>query len=153
MFGISWYSIFYLFSVMDRLGGMFIGLTVLFGVISAISIIVWMCSAVYEETCTGKRWAKVTVPLFFLCLALAVLLPNKKDMLLIVAGGAVGEFVTSNKDAKAIPAEVTRWLRLNIQNASEDLDPAFQARKAELMKLPQEELAKRLLAAGDSLTR
>lgn len=42
--------------------------------------------------------------------------PTKKDCLLIVAGGAVGNFLTSDTSAKSIPSDITAFLHQGLQN-------------------------------------
>jgi hypothetical protein len=44
-----------------------------------------------------------------------VFCPSKRDALAIVAGGAVGNFITSDSSAKEIPAELTILLREKIK--------------------------------------
>jgi len=144
----SWYTIFWLFSILDKLGDALIGLlficgigALLFGIIGALSY-------------GNERWdirSKLFTLAFAFTLVFQALLPSKKDMLLIIAGGAAGEFVAHNKDAQALPAEATKWLRAEIQSATAELNPAVQAKKKELEGLSQEELVNRLLAAKDSI--
>ena len=50
-----------------------------------------------------------------------VFTPTKKECLLIVAGGAVGNFITSDSSARALPADITKFLHLSINKEIEDL--------------------------------
>ena len=153
MLATSWYTIFYLFSVLDRLGGMFVAFAVFSIIATIIGFIGGRGGFNYqdEEQQWGKTMMKWTFPAAILFIVTAVLLPDKKDMLLIVAGGSVGEFVSHNEDAKAIPAEVTKWLRAEIKDATAELNPAVQAQKKAYEGLDKEELVKRLLTAKDSI--
>jgi hypothetical protein len=45
-----------------------------------------------------------------------IFIPTKKDALIIVAGGAVGEFITSDSSSKQIPYELTSLLREKIKS-------------------------------------
>lgn len=147
----SWYTTFWLFSVLDRLSfmlGLFIGISILF---SIASICVRNTGYAEDETiATAKFWSRVFPPLTVLFIVLQVLLPTKHDAMLIVAGGSIGEFVTHNEDAKAIPAEATKWLRAELRSATIELNPVLQAKKAELEALPQAELVKQLMATKDT---
>lgn len=51
-----------------------------------------------------------------------VFTPTKKDCLLIVAGGAVGNFITTDSTAKEIPSDITKFLHLSLQEEIKDLD-------------------------------
>jgi hypothetical protein len=144
---VSWYFIFYLFSIAERLSFCLSVGGALCLLIGGIALFV---SAI-EDLDSGKFFAKCALPLGAFLVLVSVLIPDKKDMMLIVAGGAVGEFVSHNEDAKAIPSEVTKWLRAEIKDATNELNPAVQQQKDALMALPQEEVVKRLLAAKDSI--
>ena len=43
---------------------------------------------------------------------------QQKDMVLIVAGGVVGEFITHDENAKKLPSEVFQYLRKEIIEAT-----------------------------------
>lgn len=147
----SWYTLFYLFTVLDKVSFLLAGLTVACAVGTGVSLMAYSESYTSEKEKLFSKWAKVFVTCGLIFLITNVLLPDKKDMLLIVAGGSVGEFVSHNEDAKAIPSEVTKWLRAELKSATAELNPAVQKKKQELEGLDKEDLVKRLLAAGDSL--
>ena len=56
--------------------------------------------------------------------------PNRQDMLLIIAGGSVGEFVTSDENAKEIPSDVARFLRKEILEATADMNDPEAVKEA-----------------------
>jgi hypothetical protein len=41
--------------------------------------------------------------------------PSKGDTLLIIAGGAVGNFVTSDSSSKAIPSDITNFIHMKLK--------------------------------------
>lgn len=41
--------------------------------------------------------------------------------MLIIAGGAIGEFVTSDEDVKEIPSELATWFRTQIKTEVQEL--------------------------------
>ena len=69
-----------------------------------------------------------------------VALPDKKDSMLIIAGGAVGNFITSDSSAKQLPSEVLLLLRSKIK--SEILELKTESVKDTLAGMSKEELIK-----------
>ena len=69
-----------------------------------------------------KRVFTITLPVTIIFSVMWALIPTKKDCLLIVAGGSVGNFITSDSSSKALPADVTKYLRLKLNAEIEDLD-------------------------------
>lgn len=61
-----------------------------------------------------------------------VFTPSKKDCLLIVAGGAVGNFITQDSSAKKIPSDIALFLHENLkkQILSIESDTARKATKS-----------------------
>ncbi len=50
------------------------------------------------------------LPLAIICWMGFVFTPTKKDCLMIVAGGAIGNFIQSDSSSKALPSDVTKFL-------------------------------------------
>lgn len=60
---------------------------------------------------------------FIVCIlswTLWVFIPTKKDAIIIIAGGAVGNFITSDSSVKAIPAELTLLVREKLKSEIEE---------------------------------
>jgi hypothetical protein len=57
----------------------------------------------------------ISLPLCIIFWMGYVLTPTKKDCLMIVAGGAVGNFITTDSSSKALPADVTKFLHLSLK--------------------------------------
>ena len=55
-----------------------------------------------------------------------VVTPTKKDCLLIITGGSIGNFVTSDSSAKQIPADAMKFLHLSLQKEIKELDKETQ---------------------------
>lgn len=49
------------------------------------------------------------------------LTPTKKDCLLIIAGGSVGNFITSDSSAQKIPSDITDFLHLSLKKEIQEL--------------------------------
>jgi hypothetical protein len=75
-----------------------------------------------------------------------MLTPTKKDCLLIVAGGAVGNFITTDSSAKQLPADVTNFLHMSLQEQMKEIKSDVKeqvvsdAKKQLGMQTPKEEL-------------
>ena len=101
-----------------------------------------------EEDPDVRSWTILIKPVarattWFMIIALAmwtgyIFTPTKKDALLIVAGGAVGNFITKDTSAKQIPSEVMTLLRDKIRAEIKDIH--VEGFKDTLMEKSKEEL-------------
>ncbi len=143
----SFYEVFYWVTVADSVKSFFDVASNIFTWIAVLSTIAYVICAIgyavsisvngastdeAEKTDTNIRaWGKIRklVSRFmagFIVLSLVtwagyVFTPTKKDCLMIVAGGAVGNFLVSDSSAKAIPSDIAAYLHLNLKNEIEDL--------------------------------
>lgn len=138
----NWYSIFYWLTVSDGVKKIFDTTSDIFTWFSVIFFIAY-CIAIIGSACTisssnlrnkededndsdlrSWRFFKkyVTIPFYaFTVLAIItwtgyVATPSKKDCLMIIAGGAVGNFITTDSSAKQLPANVMAYLNLNLKD-------------------------------------
>jgi hypothetical protein len=65
---------------------------------------------------TFKKFLIYSLSICIVTWALYVFCPSKKDALIIVAGGAVGNFITSDSSARQIPSELTLLVREEIRS-------------------------------------
>lgn len=133
----NYYSVFYWLTVadgvkevFDTFSNIFTFLTVIAFIVYAILIGVSIDSKVskkddYEEV---MRWRKFVGRFYWTCQIICIITwlgwvftPTKKDCMLIVAGGAVGNFITTDTSSKAIPADITRFLHLSLNKEIDDL--------------------------------
>lgn len=164
----NWYQIFYWLTVANTVGWVF---TVL-AIIAGVYVIIATIAAAGAFTESGKSswgyWEKqnkklyiVVIVIFFFSLCLTVFIPSKKDFILIIAGGAVGEFVTNDSTAKKIPGDLTylihSYLKKEIDNIKDDVDPKieimFQTPKEaflEKMKKASKDQLEEFISKGDS---
>lgn len=96
-----------------------------------------------------NKWTWYSTPFMLFFLSLWIFTPNKKDALLIIAGGQTVNFLASDEAAKQIPKELTNFVvtelkqmakeaevDLNIQTEKEKiLDKARDMTADELLKL------------------
>lgn len=167
MLSVNWYSIFYWISVADGVKSFFDQSSNIFTtsavILSVITIICTIGRAVQvsqNSSCTpdddkkdpdirswelGRKYATKLL-LWSVMLSVAswigyVFCPSKKDALIIVAGGSVGNFITSDSSAKQIPAEAMVLLRDKIRaeikdvNGKDVVDTLENKSKDELIKL------------------
>lgn len=157
----NWYSIFYWIAVADGIKEFFDTFSNLFTFLWFVVAVALILFTLYRnsETKEGdderesanfwiKNLRKMFVwTMFFSTITWAgwVFCPTKKDALIIVAGGAVGQFMMSDSAAQAIPSEVMVLLRDKIRaeikdvNFSEQVtDPLQSKTKEELIKMLRE---------------
>lgn len=83
----------------------------------------------------------LVLPFCVLFTLLSIFIPSKKDAIIIVAGGAVGNFIMSDSTSKQIPAELTLLVREKIKSEILELknplivDTLKEKTKEELIEL------------------
>jgi Ca2+/Na+ antiporter len=134
----NWYTIFYLFSIVDNLGTFFGWMVFIFTAIALVSWIVFIlykgyANGIFDEGRTEeteehkqnlaiqRKWVKFSTVFFVIFWLAYIATPTKKDMLLIIAGGAVGEFVATDSSAQKLPADITRFLHAEIVKATAEI--------------------------------
>jgi hypothetical protein len=176
----NWYSTFYWLTVADSVkkffdvaSNVFTFFAVIFFLIMIITIIgkaiqVSEDSVENEEdektNADVRAWEfakKYSTKLFWPSLIICiitwlgyVMVPTKKDCLLIIAGGSVGNFLTTDKSAKELPGDITKFLHLSLQKEVSDLSEdgrkqiGLQTNKDKLIdkakKMTKDELVKYL---------
>lgn len=138
----NWYSIFYWLTVadsikkfFDAISNIFTFFTIIFALIMIVSMIgkaIRVANANNENEEDDKKdsetrgWEiarKLSARLFYPSLIICIVTwlcytatPTKKDCLFIVAGGAVGNFMTSDTSARQLPGDVTKFLHMSLQS-------------------------------------
>lgn len=163
-----WYKLFYWITVAERVQNFIIAMCVLLGIATAISgIVYWVykvssVSSSYnqEDNKIYARWARnvfrwvLPIEMVFLLLYIAV--PSKSDTVLILAGGAVGQFVTSDSSSKKLPSDITSFLHEKIgeltREAKNDVAPSDgQKNLKNLEKLDKEAVMDKIKNLPDSI--
>lgn len=138
----NWYKIFYWLTVADNARDFFIVFTIIFTVTFVISILFFIFGRDgddFQITKTGilaQKWVWYSTPLMLLFWILLIGTPKKNDTLLIIAGGAVGNFITTDTNSTAIPAEITKFIRLKLQE--EIIGSELEVKKAFGLETPKE---------------
>ena len=69
-----------------------------------------------------NKWTWYSTPFMLVFLSLWIFTPNKRDALLIVAGGTTLNFLANDKNAKQIPHELSGFLLTEIKNLAKDAE-------------------------------
>ena len=125
----NWYKVFYLLSIADKVSGVMLALVIVTGIYTIVAS-VWALGLgdnPWKDWGTGaKRVYYIWTTTFFLSLILFTFLPSKKDCILIIAGGSVGNFITTDSSSLAIPADITKYLHVALNREISDLDTEFK---------------------------
>jgi hypothetical protein len=160
----NWYKIFYWLTVADNLKEFFGWV----GVVSAVCVVAYTIGLTIAniDPTTYKEgfWddiSKAGKILYFTLLFLAItnifawiLIPSKKDALIIITGGVVGDFLQSDTSSAKIPADLTRYLHTYLQKEIQELGPEARSELGlkteketyldQLKDLSKEELIRRI---------
>lgn len=80
-----------------------------------------------------KKFLWPFIIIMLICKVSAAFCPSKKDSLVIVTGGAVGNFITSDSSAKVIPSEAMTLLRDAIREKIKEINTPEGIKKVEDM--------------------
>lgn len=164
----NWYHIFYWLTVSDSVKHFTDVASNIFTVASVLTFIAYLIGVIgvsysisdnnsksIEEDNTDpdiRSWGRfktismktfyVMLPLAIITWSLYVLVPSKKDCLLIITGGAVGNFITSDSSAKALPSDLTKYLHLSLNKEINDL--GSDTREELGLSTPKEKLNNKL---------
>lgn len=149
----DWYKIFYLFSLANKISVTMLVLSLVCSIVGGISLLIYLLGRTenkHEDLLISFGIFKRLWFPAMLCWFLWAFIPNRQDMTLIVAGGAVGQFIMNDENAKSLPADITRFLRAEILDATASMsdnikkDLGIKTRRDSLMEMGKEELIKML---------
>ena len=122
----NWYKLFYWLTVADNAKTMFVVFTALFTLIAVVATIAYFINSDDDEgQRMSRKWMWWSYPFMILFWSLFVFTPNKKDALLIVAGGGTMEFLTTDSTAKQIPHELSNFVVTELKNMGEEAKVEF----------------------------
>ena len=146
----NWYKIFYWMTVADGVkeGSLVIG--IITAIILGVYCVGYGIANSDGDTWVPGLWMKRTMYTLLIMCSIAWLarlfVPSKKDMLLIVVGGAVGNFITTDSSSRAIPADLTKYLHKALQKETEDLSDEARAELG--METPKQKLIRKAKTMG-----
>lgn len=140
---INYYNVFYFLTVSDGVKEVFDTFSNFFTFFTVVSLIAFAIAVgatiEYGSNKQGTDyksalvWRKFLGRIYWMCQIICiitwlgyVLTPTKKDCMLIVAGGAVGNFITTDTSSRAIPADISKFLHLSLNKEIDDLQKEVQ---------------------------
>jgi len=116
----NYYRIFYWCTIADNAKLFFITFATVLSIIGAITMLINLGAFDHddEDRKIARRWVFWSWPLMILFWAFWVFTPDKKDALLIVAGGGALNYLTTDSTAKAIPKELSTFVLSELKNMS-----------------------------------
>jgi hypothetical protein len=133
----NWYKLFYWLTVADNAKTMFITFTVIFTLISGVATIAYFANMDIDvdEQKMSRKWMWWSYPFMILFWSLYIFTPNKKDALLIVAGGGTMEFLTTDSTAKQIPHELSSFVVTQLKSMGEEakVELGIQSQKDKIL--------------------
>ena len=132
----NYYYVFYGISVADGIKNVFDTFSNIFTFLTVISLIAYAIVigiTIDPSVKGGEResalvWRKFIGRTFWFSIVVCIITwlgyvatPTKKDCLLIVAGGAVGNFITTDSSSKQLPSDITQFLHLSLKNEIKEL--------------------------------
>ncbi len=121
-------KLFYWLTVADNAKIFFLTCAIVFSAIGLISMI-WFLTAGMEEYDSTKvektraktrKWVFWSWPFMLVFWSLWIFTPTKRDALLIVAGGGVMNFLSTDSSARQIPHEFVDFVKVNLENMAEE---------------------------------
>ena len=98
---------------------MFIFFIVIFSIISVVSFLFFLAGN--DNTAErAKKWLWRSLPFLILFWSLYIFTPNRRDALLIVAGGQTLKFLTNDSTSKQIPHELSNFVLTELKNMASD---------------------------------
>ncbi len=132
----NWYKLFYWLTVADNAKSMFITFTVIFTLISGVATIAYFANMDdVDERKMSRKWMWWSYPFMILFWSLYIFTPNKKDALLIVAGGGTMEFLTTDSTVKQIPHELSSFVVTQLKSMGEEakVELGIQSQKDKIL--------------------
>ena len=132
----NWYKLFYWLTVADNAKTMFVTFTVIFTLISGVATIAYFANMDdVDEQKMSRKWMWWSYPFMILFWSLYIFTPNKKDALLIVAGGGTMEFLTTDSTVKQIPHELSSFVVTQLKSMGEEakVELGIQSQKDKIL--------------------
>jgi len=155
----NYFSVFYWLTVADGVKNVFDTFSNIFTLFTVLSLLIYLfiIGIGIDQKTNGKEedykdtllWRKLIGRFYWISQIICIITwlgyvftPTKKDCLLIVAGGSVGNFITNDSSAKSIPCDITKFLHLSLNKEIDDLskDVKTDIRKELGVQTPKDKL-------------
>ncbi len=146
----NWYSIFYWLTVADNARYFFWIFAILFTVIGFFSTMAFIYSSSEnddDDIKHSRKWIFWSYPFAILFWSGVVFTPDKKDSLLIIAGGGTLQYLTTDSSAKQIPHELTSFVLTELKSMSQDVkvEMDLQSQKEKVLESAKQMTTEQLL--------
>jgi len=162
----NWYEIFWFLTIADEVKTALHTIAVAAFVFLIASLVFYFISVYWKSAeienngndtdSEVKKWAvwvKAFKTVFIASLIICfvsecfnIFIPSKRDALIIIAGGAVGNFITKDSTSKQIPHEVMELLstKIKAEIKNTDMKTLISGEKDTLQNMTKEELIKKI---------
>lgn len=120
-------QLFYWLVVADNARTFFTTFSIIFTVIAIIATLMFIIGRsdydwnnISDAGKAGKKFMFWSYPFMVLFWGLLIFTPNKKDALLIIAGGQTLNYLTTDSVARQLPSELTGFLVAEIRNLAQE---------------------------------
>ena len=135
---INWYSIFYWLSVADNATTFFVAFIWVFTAVSVIATIAFFAIDIDVEKKEARKWMWWSYPFMVLFWGAYVFTPSKTDTLMIIAGGSVGNFLTTDSSSQKLPSDITQFLHLRLKKEIDGIGDEARVSLGLPQKTPKE---------------
>ncbi len=113
----NWYEIFYWLTVAENVKTFFCAMIWIFTIVSVVATIAYFGNTDDKDNQRmSRKWMWWSFPFAIVFWSLFIFTPNRKDALLIIAGGGTMEFLTNDSTAKQIPHELSNFVISELKN-------------------------------------
>jgi hypothetical protein len=130
-------KLFYWLTVANNAKMMFITFIIIFTAIAVIATIAYIFNGEEPDSQRmSRKWMWWSYPFMILFWSLFIFTPDRKDALLIIAGGQTMNFLTTDSTAKQIPHELSSFVVSELKNMAKEaqVDLGIQNQKEKILE-------------------
>ena len=130
-------KLFYWLTVANNAKMMFNTFIIIFTAIAVIATIAYIFNGEEPDSQRmSRKWMWWSYPFMILFWSLFIFTPDRKDALLIIAGGQTMNFLTTDSTAKQIPHELSSFVVSELKNMAKEaqVDLGIQNQKEKILE-------------------
>jgi hypothetical protein len=152
----SYTELFYWLTVAENMKDFFVFFIIIFGASSIASTIAFFVGRDSDGECPedgvaerAKKWIWWSVPFLMVFWFLNIATPDKKQALLIIAGGTSLDYLANDSVAKQIPREMSTFVISELKNMAKEakVDLGIATQKDKILETAKEMSAEQLIQA------
>lgn len=124
-------NVFYWLTVADNARDFFFTFMLIFTVISGIATLCYLIQKMdgYDEddAKSARKWVFWSYPFMIFFWSLFIFTPSKRDALLIIGGGQVVNFLTTDSTTRQIPHELSTFIVSELKTMANDAKLEFKS--------------------------